>query len=53
MAHEITASMLYDIVECPHRLTMDLFGNPAEWGAASLLCQGGGGPKSLTGQTIA
>jgi hypothetical protein len=22
--------MLYDIVACPHRPTMDLFGNPAE-----------------------
>jgi predicted RecB family nuclease len=26
----ITASMLYDLVSCPHRVTMDLFGNPAE-----------------------
>jgi len=26
----ITASMLYDIVACPHRPTMDLYGNPAE-----------------------
>ncbi|NVL91181.1 MAG: TM0106 family RecB-like putative nuclease [Desulfobacterales bacterium] len=26
----ITASMLYDFVRCPHRVTMDLFGNPAE-----------------------
>ena len=26
----ITASMLYDFVKCPHRVTMDLFGNPAE-----------------------
>ena len=26
----ITASMLYDFVQCPHRPTMDLFGDPAE-----------------------
>ena len=26
----ITASMLYNLVSCPHRLTMDLFGDPAE-----------------------
>lgn len=26
----ITAAMLYDLVQCPHRPTMDLFGNPAE-----------------------
>jgi len=26
----ITASMLYDLVNCPHRVTMDLFGNPAD-----------------------
>lgn len=26
----ITASMLYDLVECPHRVTMDLFGNPSD-----------------------
>ena len=26
----ITASMLYDLVGCPHRVTMDLFGNTAE-----------------------
>jgi len=26
----ITASMLYDLVTCPHRVTMDLFGNPKE-----------------------
>ena len=24
----ITASMLYDMVQCPHRVTMDLFGDP-------------------------
>lgn len=26
----ITASMLYNYVKCPHRVSMDLFGNPAE-----------------------
>jgi len=26
----MTAAMLYDLVQCPHRPTMDLFGNPAE-----------------------
>ena len=30
MTHNITAAMLYDFVRCPHRVTMDLFGNPAE-----------------------
>src|SRR5262249_49879363 len=28
--HSITASMLYDLVTCPHRVTMDLFANPHE-----------------------
>jgi len=27
---QITAVMLYNLVACPHRLTMDLFGDPAE-----------------------
>ncbi len=26
----ITAAMLYDLVQCPHRPTMDLFGDPAK-----------------------
>lgn len=26
----VTASMLYDLVACPHRVTMDLFGDPAK-----------------------
>lgn len=26
----ITASLLYDLVSCPHRVTMDFFGNPAD-----------------------
>lgn len=30
MAIPITASMLYDLVACPHRVSMDLFANPAE-----------------------
>ena len=25
----VTASTLYDLVDCPHRVTMDVFGNPA------------------------
>ncbi len=29
MATPITAAMLYDLVQCPHRVTMDLFGDPA------------------------
>jgi predicted RecB family nuclease len=31
----ITGSMLYDLVNCPHRVTMDLFGNPSERDAVS------------------
>ena len=30
MTAMITASMLYDLVACPHRVTMDLFGDLAE-----------------------
>jgi predicted RecB family nuclease len=30
MPPAITASMLYDLVACPHRVTMDLFGDPSE-----------------------
>jgi predicted RecB family nuclease len=30
LAHPITASMLYDLVGCPHRVSMDLFADPAE-----------------------
>lgn len=26
----VTASMLYDLIACPHRVSMDLFANPAE-----------------------
>src|ERR1700683_319961 len=26
----ITASMLYDLVSCPHRVTMDLFAHPED-----------------------
>ncbi len=29
MQPPITASILYDLVKCPHRVTMDTFGNPA------------------------
>jgi predicted RecB family nuclease len=30
MPAAITASMLYDLVACPHRVTMDLYGDPAK-----------------------
>lgn len=30
MSVPVTASMLYDMVFCPHRVGMDIFGNPAE-----------------------
>jgi predicted RecB family nuclease len=30
MPTSITASMLYDLVQCPHRVTMDLFGAPKD-----------------------
>ena len=26
----VTAAMLYDLVQCPHRVTMDIFGDPAK-----------------------
>lgn len=26
----ITASMLYDLIACPHRVTMDLYADPAD-----------------------
>jgi hypothetical protein len=29
MPASVTASMLYDLVTCPHRVTMDLYGDPA------------------------
>jgi len=30
MSQSITASMLYDLVQCPHRVTMDVFGDYAQ-----------------------
>jgi hypothetical protein len=30
MSAPITATVLYDLVNCPHRVTMDAFGDPAE-----------------------
>ena len=30
MVTSVTASMLYDLVACPHRVTMDLFADPAQ-----------------------
>lgn len=36
---QITGSMLYNLVACPHRVTMDLFGQPAERDAVSPFVQ--------------
>ncbi len=30
MTRPITAAMLYDFVQCPHRVSMDLFGDPSK-----------------------
>ena len=30
MTPPVTATMLYDLISCPHRVTMDLFGDPAK-----------------------
>ncbi|MDE2465785.1 MAG: TM0106 family RecB-like putative nuclease [Alphaproteobacteria bacterium] len=30
MTQHVTAAMLYDLVACPHRVSMDLFANPAD-----------------------
>jgi uncharacterized protein len=30
MSGPITAAILYDLVQCPHRVTMDVFGNAAD-----------------------
>ena len=30
MPAPVTAAMLYDLIACPHRVTMDLFGDPGE-----------------------
>ena len=35
----ITGSMLYDLISCPHRVTMDSFGNPADRDAVSPFIQ--------------
>ena len=35
MSPQSSASMLYNVVECPHRPTMDLSANPAERDARS------------------
>ncbi len=39
MANGISASMLYNYVQCPHRVSMDLYGNPAEKDAVSPFVQ--------------
>lgn len=38
-ATSVTASMLYDLVACPHRVTMDLFAEPAQRDEASSFVQ--------------
>lgn len=35
----ITASMLYNYVQCPHRVSLDLFGNPVEKDPVSVFVQ--------------
>ena len=30
MTKPVTAAMLYDLVACPHRVSMDLYADPAE-----------------------
>jgi hypothetical protein len=39
MATPVTASMLYDLVACPHRVTMDLYGDPAKRDKANAFVQ--------------
>lgn len=39
MPNPITASMLYNFVQCPHRLSLDLFGNLADKDPVSVFVQ--------------
>lgn len=39
MATPITASMLYNFIQCPHRVELDLFGNPSEKDEVSVFIQ--------------
>ena len=39
MSRPVTATMLHDLVHCPHRVTMDLFGDPAKRDEASPFVQ--------------
>ena len=39
MTTPVTASMLYDLVTCPHRVTMDLYGDPAKRDEANAFVQ--------------
>ena len=39
MTASVTASMLYDLVSCPHRVAMDLFADPSERDAANAFVQ--------------
>lgn len=39
MAKPITASMLYNYVQCPHRVSLDLYGNPSDRDEVSAFVQ--------------
>jgi predicted RecB family nuclease len=39
MSKSITASMLYNYVQCPHRVNLDLFGDPSERDPVSAFVQ--------------
>jgi len=39
MSKDISASMLYNYVQCPHRVSLDLYGNPADKDAVSRFVQ--------------
>jgi len=39
MPQSITASMLYNFVQCPHRVSLDLFGNPTDKDPVSVFVQ--------------
>lgn len=39
MTMTVTASMLYNIVTCPHRVTMDIYGDPAKRDVANAFVQ--------------
>lgn len=39
VSRPITASMLYDLIQCPHRVSMDLFGDPKQRNAITPFVQ--------------